>query len=75
MLRDVHIEESAFNPGYSVSHIGGRDEAHGVDGVRFEGCTYGAGPLRSLDDFDCYTKYARGIVFAVDSPEEAASGR
>jgi hypothetical protein len=62
-LRRISAIESIYNPGYTISHLGGWDADHGIDTVRFEACTYGGRPIRSLDDFDCYAKHARGITF------------
>ncbi|MBP5232508.1 MAG: hypothetical protein J6333_03800 [Planctomycetes bacterium] len=63
-LRRVVARLSPYNPGYTVSDIGGYDEEHAFEGVRFENCRYGDRPIRSLDDFAAYAKHAHGLEFA-----------
>jgi len=62
-LRDVRVRASVYNPGYSVSLIGGTDAAHGVEDVTFENVTIGGRKATDADALDLYSRHARGIVF------------
>ncbi len=52
-LRDIDVTQSKFNPGYSISTIGGYDAAHPVRGIRIENLRYDgeriSGPDAPLD--------------------------
>ncbi len=62
-LRRIRVAESIYNAGYTVSHIGGWDEAHGFEGVLLEDVEFGGHPVRGPDDLDLYVKYCRGLEF------------
>jgi hypothetical protein len=63
-LRNIDVAISTFNPGYTVSVIGGCDAEHTVEHVRFENVRLNGKPAKSADDLDLYTKRASEIVFS-----------
>lgn len=63
-LRNIDVAISTFNPGYTVSVIGGCDAEHTVEHVRFENVRLDGKPAKSADDLDLYTKQASDIVFS-----------
>ncbi len=62
-LRNIQVAESPYNPGYTVSLIGGFDAAHDVQGVRFEKFFLGGRKVLSADDLSLFTRHAGGITF------------
>jgi len=62
-LRHVAIQETPFNAGYTVSHIGGWDEGHVFENIGIEAMTFGGRPVRHPDDIDLYTKYCHNLTF------------
>jgi len=62
-LRDITIDESPFNAGYTCSVIGGRDAEHPVSDIRFINVCQNGKRFMSFDDFDCYTKHVSQITF------------
>ena len=60
-LEDIFVSVQACNHGYSCSHIGGWDDDHAFEDIRISNMHYGEVAVKHLDDFDCYTKYARNI--------------
>jgi Glycosyl hydrolases family 28 len=63
VLRNVDVAISPFNPGYSLSHIGGWDDEHNVERVVFENFRLNGKPITSADDLDLYTRHAKGLEF------------
>lgn len=61
-LEDIFVAVQACNHGYSCSHIGGWDDEHAFENISITNMHYGDVAVKSLDDFDCYTKYARNIT-------------
>lgn len=68
LIRDLLVDVQPCNHGYSCSHIGGWDDEHRFDGIRIERMRYGDVVVAHLDDFDCYTKYARNIDIIPGEP-------
>lgn len=62
-LRNVAAAVSPYNPGYTVSMIGGWSPEHLVSGVRFDNLTVGGKRVSSLDDFDLYIRHTRDVSF------------
>lgn len=62
-LRNVDVLQSASNPGYSISVVGGWDKDHTVDGVLFENLVLGGKKVTNGDELDLHTKHAHNIVF------------
>lgn len=63
-LRGIRALSSIYNEGYTVSLIGGYDEAHQIEGVSFEDFFLGGNPVRSGDAMDLFTRHANGIRFS-----------
>jgi hypothetical protein len=63
-LRNIDVTVSEFNPGYTVSVIGGYDAAHTVDGVAFENFCMNGKPATSGDDVYLFTNdHTHNITF------------
>ncbi|GCE31276.1 endopolygalacturonase [Dictyobacter alpinus] len=63
VLKDIHVALSIYNPGYSISVIGGYDENHQVQGVTLEDVYLGGTKVTNSAQLDLFTREARGIVF------------
>lgn len=63
-LEDIHVSQSYFNPGCSVSLIGGSDPAHVVENIHFENLRFNDQKITSADQLELFTRNARGITFA-----------
>lgn len=63
-LRNIAVVESPFNPGYTVSLIGGYDSRHTVEGVHFENFVLGGRKMASADDLLLFTRHCAEITFA-----------
>jgi hypothetical protein len=63
VVRDVEALESIYNPGYSMSIIGGFDPEHTIEGVRFENLRLGDRKITSLDELDAFTRNTADITF------------
>ena len=63
-LRNIAVVESPFNPGYTVSLIGGYDSRHTVEGVHFENFVLGGRKMTSADDLLLFTRHCADITFA-----------
>jgi hypothetical protein len=63
-LRNIDVVVSEFNPGYTVSVIGGCDAEHTVDHVSFENFRMNGKPATSGDDIFLFTNtHASNISF------------
>jgi len=62
-LRNIDVTVSEYNPGYSVSAIGGPDAEHNSEQVRFENFRLNGNPALSADDLDLYLKHAKDVTF------------
>jgi polygalacturonase len=63
-LRNIDVVVSEFNPGYTVSVIGGCDAEHTVDRVSFENFRMNGKPATSGDDIFLFTNaHASNISF------------
>ncbi len=63
VLRNIEVTESVYNPGYSVSLIGGLSAQHTVEGVVFDNVCIGGRRVLSADDLDLYCRNAAGVTF------------
>lgn len=63
VFRNIDVRVSRYNPGYSVSLIGGYDKKHQVKDVRFENFRMNGKPVTSPDEMDLFIKQAAKIVF------------
>lgn len=62
-LRDIEVVESIFNPGYTISVIGGWDAQHTIEGVRFENFRLGGRRVSRPEDLPLYTAHCAGMTF------------
>jgi hypothetical protein len=62
-FRNIDVALSQYNPGYSVSLIGGFDSEHTVENVTFENFRVNEKVMKSADELDLYIKQASGINF------------
>lgn len=62
-LKNIRVKESIYNPGYSISLIGGYDEAHIVEDVIFEDFYLNERKIWNGDQLDLHVKNAKNIIF------------
>lgn len=62
-LRNIEVTESEFNPGYTVSLIGGWDAQHTIEGVHFENFRLGRRRVMTPEALPLYTCHCREITF------------
>ncbi|MCS6992979.1 MAG: glycosyl hydrolase family 28 protein [Anaerolineales bacterium] len=62
-LRNIEVDESIFNPGYTISVIGGWDADHTIEGVHFENFRLGGRPVLKPEDLPLYTAHSKDITF------------
>lgn len=62
-LKNIRVKESIYNPGYSISLIGGYDEAHTVENVTFEDFYLNERKVWNADQLDLHMKNAKNICF------------
>jgi hypothetical protein len=62
-LKNVRVAQSIYNPGYSLSVIGGVDEEHTVDGVVLEDVYFNDRKITAPEQMDLFTLHARNIEF------------
>ncbi|PWH12933.1 MAG: hypothetical protein DDG60_11400 [Anaerolineae bacterium] len=62
-LRDIDVTESVYNPGYTISVIGGWDAQHTIEGVHFENFRLGGRQVLKPEDLPLYTCHCREITF------------
>jgi len=64
ILRNIEVTEGIFNPGYTISVIGGWDAQHTIEGMHFENFRLGGRRVKSPEDLSLYTAHCAGITFA-----------
>ncbi len=62
-LRDIEVTESVYNPGYTISIIGGWDAEHTIEGVHFKNFRLGGRRICRLEDLPAYTAHCAGVTF------------
>ncbi len=62
-LRNIDVIESIYNPGYTISVIGGWDADHVIEGVHFESFRLGGRRVLKPEDLPLYTCHCREITF------------
>jgi hypothetical protein len=60
-LRNVRVTQSIYNPGYSVSLIGGMDPQHTIEGVTIEDLCLDDLKVTNPDQLDLYVRNASDI--------------
>ncbi len=63
VFRNIDVTNSIYNPGYSISLIGGYDENSTVENVVFENFRVNGEKVTNGDHIYLFTKQAKGIVF------------
>lgn len=63
-LRNIDVIESIYNPGYTISIIGGWDANHTIEGVRFENFRLGGRHITTPEGLPLYTCHCKDITFA-----------
>ena len=63
-FRDIAVLESIYNPGYSISAIGGFDPEHRVEDVRFENLSINGRRITDLHEMDCFVRDTGAITFS-----------
>lgn len=62
-FRNIDVFISVYNPGYSLSIIGGLDSKHTVENVSFENFRMNGKPVTNADEMDLYCKQAKNVTF------------
>lgn len=62
-LRNIEVTESIFNPGYTVSLIGGWDARHTIEGVRFENFRLGRRHITTPEELSLFTCHCKNVTF------------
>lgn len=62
-LRNIEVDESIYNPGYTISVIGGWDVGHTIEGVHFENFRLGGRRVLKPEDLPLYSAYCQEITF------------
>lgn len=63
MLRNIDVKVSIYNPGYSVSLIGGYDVEHTIENVTFENFLMNGVKATCPEDLDLYLRHAKNVTF------------
>jgi len=63
VFRDIEVTASRYNPGYSVSLIGGYDEEHQITGVIFDNFRINGVRVTDADQLDLFIKQAQQVTF------------
>lgn len=63
VLKDIDVTVSVYNPGYSISVIGGYDENHMIKNVTFDNFRMNGEKILNADQMDLYVKQAEKIEF------------
>ncbi len=62
-FKDIDVKVSIYNPGYSISLIGGYDQNHRIKNVTFDNFRLDGKKITSADQLDLYLKQAEGVRF------------
>lgn len=63
VFRNIDVTVSKYNPGYSVSFIGGYDNMHLVENITFDQFVLGGVKVTNGDQLDLFTKQVKDIQF------------
>jgi hypothetical protein len=61
VIRDIFVKNSIYNPGYSVSLIGGYDDKHKIENVTIENFYIDGKKITNPDQLDLYIKQAENV--------------
>ncbi len=62
-LKNIRVVENIYNPGYSISLIGGYDEEHLVEDIIFDDFYLNDRKVMNPDQLDLHTKHVKNIIF------------
>lgn len=62
VLKDIYVKNSIYNPGYSISLIGGYDDTHKIKNVGIENFYIDGKKITNPDRLDLYIKQAENVV-------------
>jgi hypothetical protein len=62
-FRNIDVTLTQFNPGYSMSLIGGYDANHTAENIKFENFKVDGKVVTSADELDLYCKQTKNITF------------
>lgn len=62
-FKNIQVKANQYNPGYSISLIGGYDENHKVQEVTFDNFRINGKKVTNGDELDLFVKQAEGIRF------------
>jgi hypothetical protein len=63
LFKDIDVTTSIYNPGYSISLIGGYDENHKIKNVTFDNFRLDGVKVTHADQLDLFLKQTENIVF------------
>ena len=65
LLKDIRITNSIYNPGYSISVIGGFDKDHLITNITFDNFQIDGQKIASIDDdkLALFTKHIKNVTF------------
>lgn len=63
VFRNISVTVSPYNPGYSISTIGGYDSKHLIQNVTFDNLTLNGIKVLNCDQLDLFTKQTSNIKF------------
>jgi hypothetical protein len=61
ILRNIHWTRTTFNPGYTISLIGGWDADHTIEDIQIENFRIDGQPVRHLDELEICTRHCTGL--------------
>jgi hypothetical protein len=63
LVKDIYVKEADYNPGYTISVIGGYDSEHTVEDVTFENFYLNDRKIMNATQLDLFTRDAKNITF------------
>jgi len=63
LFKNIDVTVSKYNPGYSISLIGGYDADHMIENVMFDNFKLNNVKVTNADQLDLFVKQAKKIVF------------
>lgn len=71
ILRNIHWTRTTFNPGYTISLIGGWDADHTIEDIQIENFRIDGEPVRHLDELEICTRHCKGLRLANSASPQA----
>lgn len=63
LVKDIYVKVSNYNPGYSISLIGGYDKEHRAERITFENFYLNDSKVTNANQLDLFVKEAGDIIF------------